>query len=208
VTNDALVERRRLFRLLQVQCTHCGTIWETRRVIGDDYWLRVAACPSGEIELGTDLPLAEWYARMKETVALAPIAEAGLDLASNEPLYLASGEVLLSAESDDPLFHGGEPGARPDPSRLDSASVGAGRLFLTDRRLIWHGEDGYRQDFALVRLNSAYTIYNRFLVLMAGMRLYRFQFREESLLKWLTYLAHVALEVERATGHVISTSNF
>jgi hypothetical protein len=205
--NDALIERRRLFRPLQVQCTHCATIWEARRVIGDDYWLRVASCPSNAADQGTDLPLAEWYARMKETVVLTPISDPSLELADDEPLYLASAEVSLSAERDDPLFHGGAAGVRPDPGRLDSAPVGEGRLYLTANRLIWHGEDGRRQDLALARLSSAYTIYNRYLVLLYGMRLYRLRFKQESLLKWLTYLTHVAREVEQTTGHVIGTSN-
>ncbi len=215
-TNDALALQRRLFRSPQLRCRHCGTTWQVRRVIGDDYWLKVVVSPATPEQVGRDLPLAQWYARLKETVALAPISETSgvlfhpaVTLADGERLYLASRNVRLAAEAGDPLFFGG---ADTDTSRnkqgMGSARVGQGRLLLTNQRLIWQGVDGRQVDFALDKLNSAYAAFNAALILLYGMRLYNVRFTQESLLKWITYFAYVAKEVKAASGHLITTSNY
>lgn len=97
------------------------------------------------------------------------------------------------------------------PRRIDKRAVrgrpvGAGRLFLTDRRLAWQGE-AVACDFPLARLNSAYALLADGLVLMVELRLYTVRFLRESLLKWVTYIALVAPQVEAATGHRIATSH-
>jgi hypothetical protein len=211
-TNDALVQKRRLFRSSQVLCTHCDVVWKVWRVVGDDYWLTVVANPSSEVEteidVGTELPLARWYARMKQTMALVPTRDASLLVGEGEQLYLASGDVSLIAEADDPLFFGGQGDTRRDKQDVKGRLVGLGRFFLTSRRLVWRGEDDRTRDFPLERLNSIYALFNAALVIMHEMRLYRARFLEESLLKWVTYFAYVAEEVEDATGHRITTSNF
>jgi hypothetical protein len=43
---------------------------------------------------------------------------------------------------------------------------------------------------------------------MVEMRLYTVRFLEESVLKWVTYLAFVARQVQAETGHRITTSHF
>jgi hypothetical protein len=40
------------------------------------------------------------------------------------------------------------------------------------------------------------------------LRLYSVRFTQESLLKWITYFAHVAKEVKATSGHLITTSNY
>jgi hypothetical protein len=105
-TNDALRQRWRLFRPQQLYCTHCGATWNVRRVIGDDYWLKVVASPSYPGEVGAGLPLRQWYGRMKGTISLIPISDPAVTLEEGERLYLASRQVLLAAEADDPLFFG------------------------------------------------------------------------------------------------------
>lgn len=224
-TNDALIQKRRLFRPLQIHCTHCGAIWRVRRVVGDDYWLEVVASPSMDVkdvkmeaEVGTDLPLARWYARMKETIELTPIPVGpvgpGLQttpivtLADGEQLYLASRQITLAAEADDPLFFEGQGDTRQDRRDVGRGRVGLGRFFLTNQRLIWQGEDGRERNFSLERLNSVYSVFNLALVILYEMRLYQVRFLQESLLKWLTYFAYVAKEVKAASGHLITTSNY
>jgi hypothetical protein len=208
-TNDALAQQRHLFRSPQLRCRHCGATWQVRRVIGDDYWLKVIASPAAPEQVGRDLPLAQWYARLKETVALAPTEDPAVTLAEGERLYLASRAVRLAAEADDPLFFGAAAAAAPrNRQELGSARVGSGRLFLTSRRLIWLGADGRQVDFALEKLNSAYATFNVAMVLMVNMRLYSVRFTRESLLKWITYFAYVAKEIKAASGHLITTSNF
>lgn len=211
-TNDALRQRRRFFRPQQLHCTHCAATWDVRRVIGDDYWLKLVASPAHPDRLGTDLPLRRWYAAMKETLSLVPIGDPAVTLEEGERLYLASRRVLLAAEADDPLFFadGREGGTSPegDGRRLRRGQVGPGRFFLTDRRLIWQGEDGRECSFSLERLNSVYALFNMAILILYETRLYQARFPQESLLKWVTYFAYVAKEVKDTTGHLITTSNF
>ncbi|MCX6915769.1 MAG: hypothetical protein NT167_22445 [Verrucomicrobia bacterium] len=214
-TNDALMQQRRLFRPPQLRCRHCGTTWQVRRVIGDDYWLKVIASPATQEQVGRGRPLAQWYARLKETVALAPIeatsvpSHPAVTLGDGERLYLASRTVRLAAEAGDPLFFGGADTDTPhDRKEMGSARVGQGRLLLTNQRLMWQGVDGRQVDFALDKLNSAYATFNVALVLLYGMRLYSVRFTQESLLKWITYFAYVAKEIKAASGHLITTSNY
>jgi hypothetical protein len=86
--------------------------------------------------------------------------------------------------------------------------VGPGRFFLTNRRLIWLGEDGRERAFPLERLNSAYALFNVALLILYKTRLYQARFLQESLLKWITYFAYVAEEVKATTGHLITTSKY
>jgi hypothetical protein len=202
-----------------------------RRVIGDDYWLKVVASPSYPGEVGAELPLRRWYSRMKETISLIPVSDPAVTLEEGERLYLASRRVMLAAEADDPLFFGNEgsppaksarspapfagglgaPADRATPRNKQEVSrgrVGPGRFFLTNRRLIWLGEDGRERAFPLERLNSAYALFNVALLILYKTRLYQARFLQESLLKWITYFAYVAEEVKATTGHLITTSKY
>jgi hypothetical protein len=213
---------RRLFpltgifdRLLQLRCTHCGATWQVRRVIGDDYWLKLVVSPAQPDQVGNDLPLRRWYAAMKETISLVPIADTSggfsrpaVTLTEGERLYLASRRVILTAEADDPLFFGGHGDSRRDKRDVTARRVGPGRLFLTNRRLIWQGQDGQQCELSLGKLNSVYAMFNVALAVLYETRLYQVRFPQESLLKWITYFAYVAKEVKATTGHVITTSNY
>jgi hypothetical protein len=115
------------------------------------------------------------------------------------------------AEESDPTFFPTPPGAgtaRRD--RREGAGrgrpSGRGRLLLTSRRLIWQGE-GRSQTWPLARLNSAYAFLNYGVMFLVEMRLYTVHFLQESLLKWVTFVALVAPLVEAETGHRITTSN-
>jgi len=134
-------------------------------------------------------------------------------------MYLASGRVALQAEEGDPLFFaaGAQADAPAGALHLDKREVrgqpvGVGRLFLTDRRLAWQSRDAgghdMRVDFPLARLNSALAVLDRKLALLVEARLYMAHFLDDSPLKWVTYLALVARQVQAETGHRIATSHF
>lgn len=129
-----------------------------------------------------------------------------------EKITMRSGLEASAGHSLDPKKPAKTSSPADSPPYIDKRavrgrSVGAGRLFLTDRRLAWQGE-AVACDFPLARLNSAYALLADGLVLMVELRLYTVRFLRESLLKWVTYIALVAPQVEAATGHRIATSHF
>lgn len=205
-TNDALVHIERRFRADSVRCRACRAEWRVRRVPGDNFYLKLV----DSNQPGDERSITAWYDAMKATVRLEPLNDPAVALEAGELLYLASGAAELIAEESDPLFFPvpPDPGAtRRDKGEVRGKMVGRGRLFLTGRRLIWQGA-GMPRSFSLRRLNSAYAFMDYGLTLMVEMRLYTLRFLEESLLKWVTYLALVAPLVESETGHRITTSHF
>ena len=154
--------------------------------------------------------ITAWYDAMKATVRLTPIRDPAFAPQPGETLYLASGPAELQAEETDLLFfpaRAQSQAACVDKREVRGKTAGLGRLFLTDRRLVWQG-DAAACVLPLARLNSALAFMADGLVLMVEMRLYTVRFLAESLLKWVTYIALVALQVEAATGHRIATSHF
>lgn len=206
-TNDSLVQVRKIFRPTNVHCNQCKTTWQVRRVVGEDYWLKVLSSDSNPDEVGVDLPLADWYARLKDTMALAPIDNPGISLENGEVLYLKSKRVAFHALTNDPRFSAYED-ATGDGDEIGRLKVGEGRLFLTSQRLIWQNDDGDQQDFSLEKINSFYTAFNFIGVIMVEKWLYQVSFLEDSLLKWVTYFDYISKEVLSSSGHFITTSNY
>ena len=214
-TNDALVHIPRLFRADLVRCRRCHAEWRVRRVPGDNFYLKLvrvgrAAGNGIPARVGTERTITAWYDLMKSTVSLVPIHDPEVNLPPDEMLYLASDTVELEAEESDPSFFPvpeSPEATRVEKWKVRGRVVGTGRLFLTDRRLLWRGE-GVSRSFPLRRLNPAFALMGYRLALMVEMRLYLVRFLEESVLKWVTYLALVARQVEAKTGHRIVTSHF
>lgn len=223
-TDDALEQIPRLFRGDLVRCRACRAEWRLRRVPGDDFYLRLirgGPRPPRQVEdsgapnlfgktASAERSVAAWYDALKATVRLAPLHDPALALYPGETLYLASGPATLQAEESDPRFFPVPESAtagRADKRAMRGRMVGAGRLFLTDRRLAWQG-DAATCDFPLVRLNSAYALLADGLVLMVELRLYTVRFLQESLIKWVTHIALIAPQVAAATGHRIATAHF
>jgi hypothetical protein len=208
--DDALRHRRHWFRPDEVNCRHCRTMWEVQRVIGNDYLLTIVR---GETELiGCQRPLAEWYDVMKAGLQLVPHHEPSLSLGSQEALYVKSRQAELLAEEDSPLFSGWDQEEAPchQEGHLGLSfkrAWDAGILYLTSERLIWTGLRG-TLSFWLKRMNSVHTEVTWFLGLLYGLRLYKFRFREESILKWLTYIALAAKRMDEVYRHRISFSNY
>lgn len=212
-TNDALAQTNRPLRASIVRCRQCSAAWQVRRVPGDDFYLKpLAGAPGGSAER----PLSAWYDQMKGTVRLAPIHDAAVQPAAGEDLYLASGAAQLEAEESDPLFFPGRSGeiGRVEKREVGGVDVGGGRLFLTSQRLVWlphtirtWGDSG-GVSFPLRHVNSAYAMMDFGLLFLIGLRLYAVYFSEESILKWVHYLALIARQVLAETGHRLTTSHF
>jgi len=207
-TNDSLVEKRRLFRPLKLQCKTCGTIWLERREVGVDGWLRVIDSPSYPEQIGVELKSRDWYAQMKTGVILTPLEDPTISLGEDEVLYLISGNAELTATADNPYFFEPDPGETTADLRKTSGKVGKGRILLTNQHLIWDGADGKVVLLPLTKLNSIYALRNKNLILLYELRMLSLRFSEESLLKWLTYFSKIGKEVKRSSGHTITISRF
>jgi hypothetical protein len=172
-------------------------IWEVRRVIGGDYWLRVIG--GNALLQGQAQPLAQWYDQMKAGVKLVPMQGSSIDLEAGEILWMKSRSVKLLQEilADNGLYI----------SR--NRNLGSGQLFLTNQRLIWtSGRDVH--PFRLRQLIAAWPIGPawRLAIQYENAQVYKLCFAEESALKWLTYIAMAAQHIEEAYGHKIKVSNY
>ncbi len=200
--NDALTHHQRWLRPETVTCTACGGQWRVRRAVGDNFYLKlVAAASTIETErlkplLRTERSITDWYDLMKQTVRLDSIHDPHIALADGEALYLASGEAKLWA---------GEQASQV--LKTCEVSAETGRLFLTNRRMRWQGEN-QMLDFELRQVNGIYAVVNLELAVAAGLRLYQIRFANESPLKWVTYAELVAQKVQAESGHVIRTSHY
>jgi hypothetical protein len=149
---------------------------------------------------------------MKAGVGLAPHPLVDAALEPGEECYLQSRMAELFVEEDSPLlgvWMEEEAPREVEGDRLLSfMKRGAiGQLALTSERFIWMSRDR-RLTFQLQRVNAAYAQGKRFFVLIYGQRLYKLRFRQESILKWLTYTALVAKHNERMVDHRIALSNY
>lgn len=217
-THDALLHQPRRLGGDRLHCTGCQAIWGVRRKPGDDYYLNLVKPGSSGVHMDyhPTHSLAEWYSQMKKTLSLNPISSGELQLPAGEVLFLASKVAELEVEADDPLFFPGSQDnfSHQDKSTVPGVNLGQGKLFLTDQRLIWQTSASNVSplpkvvSFSLSQVNSAYGLLNFGLLLMVGMRLYTLRFPQESILKWITYLAMVAQEVQMRSGHRIATSHY
>lgn len=208
--DDALKHKAHWFRKEEVECTYCGTAWEVRRVIGDDFFLIVV---HGEPSMvGQRRPLAEWYDLMKASLSLVARKDSSLHLEPGEELYVQGRQAQLFLEEDNPLYGSWAKEEAPWEKEGDLGQsflkrCDRGRLSLTSQRFVWRGERRMLT-FWLKKVNSAYTEVHRYFSLLYGLRIYKFRFQEESILKWLTYTALVARRIEQVYHHRISLSNY
>jgi hypothetical protein len=210
-TNDVLVHRNGLFRAETVSCAACQTVWRVDRVMGQDYRLTITA---GRPDLvGTSRALADWYDLIKADFRPEPIDRRLNDQLPNEAVYLTAAGIPLITNRSNPLFTGWPDQEAPRESRLrpdqpaDWDTLGTGRLDLTSQRLVW--DDGDRRcDLWWRRVNTIFTYFRTTFGVMYGREVYRFQFSDQSILKWLTYAVRVAQPIAGAEGRVISATYF
>jgi hypothetical protein len=185
-------------------------MWELRRVIGEDFRLKVIAGDTAPI--GLELPLAEWYDRLKAGFKFVPMQDDALALEQDEFLYAKSAEVPLIVRIGNPLlsaWEGRDAPVGPLPEELTPKweTVGLGRLFFTNQRLVW--ENGQTAcDFWWAKVNAAFTWSAEIFGIMYGTTTYRFRVPGQSVLKWLTYSGEMAKQIRSATGRTIRVSHY
>lgn len=206
-TDDTMRAAKRLLGPATVQCTACGTRWLVRRVPGHDYRLRVIA---GEAALiGAELPLAEWYARLKAGLGLRARPAGPLALEPGEEAYTCDEDVALIVRRGTPLPPLGQdrhapaawPPRQPRPEAWET--VGRGRLCLTNRRLLWQAPSG-GYDFHWPAVRAVFGFLTVHMGIIYGDVAYRFQPPKGTLLKWLTYSRLLAEHLKEATGQSIA----
>lgn len=206
-TDGSMRAAKRPFGPATVQCTACSTRWLVRRVPGHDYRLRVIA---GEAALtGTELPLAEWYARLKAGLELRPRPTGPLALEPGEEAYACDEDVTLIVRRGTPLPPLGQdrrapaawPPRQPRPEAWET--VGRGHLCLTNRRLLWESPVG-GYDFHWPTVRAVFGFVTVHMGIIYGDVAYRFQPPKGTLLKWLTYSHLVAERLKETTGQSIA----
>jgi len=211
-TNDALLGRKPLFRPENVGCQACGTRWSIEHVYEHDFRLKVI---EGAPELvGLDMALTTWYDEMKRDFQPQPIAATGVELLPGEKVVLEASGVEMLPHQPNPLFDREWPD-REAPLDQESDkphlgewdSLGEGRLFLTNQRVVWQGE-GRELDFHWSRVTAMYLWLRNTLGIMYGTARYRIKLGSEVGLKWLTYASTLAQQAERETGYDLTVSPF
>jgi hypothetical protein len=231
-SNDALQHNQRWLHPEMVDCTVCGAQWRVRRVVGDNFYLKIVH--SGEhataYPSGTELSITDWYDLMKQTVRLKALPEPPRLLETGEELYLASGRATLWVEAQpassmvDPLNaatvkNSPLSGTEPPGTETEGGWISPGQLFLTNRRIIWQPSSTKVElpkpspgpqpfTFPLHQVNGIYAILNLGLSMVVGMQLYYLRFANESPLKWVTYIALLAPQIKAESGHTIQTSHY
>ena len=204
--NDALIQKRRLFRPDHLRCTQCHTLWEVKRVVGQDYRLRVLE--GDPALLGQERALNDWYDQMRAGFRLTPIVSDDLSLEPGEELYLTAENAPLIVGEENPLLTDWAEREPPmslptsGPPALAWRTVGVGRLDMTNQRLLWQGNDRVC-DFWWRHVNSVFTWTEAVIGIMYGAVTYRFRTPGQSILKWLTYADYVARLVQETEGHTI-----
>jgi 1-acyl-sn-glycerol-3-phosphate acyltransferase len=211
LTDDALVHNRPWFRAQSLDCQACGTRLRVQREYGKDFRLKVVEGPAELVDL--DMALTTWYDEMKRDFRPSPIPSSGLDLEPGEELYLKVGGVKLVPYRSNPLF-GDWSGREPPKDRVLRRSeagqyeaLGTGELLLTNCRLIWEGpERGL--DFWLEHITD--ITLRLFFQMKVNYEAtpYRFEFTEDSGLKWLTYAGTLVQEAAGRDGHQVTVSRY
>jgi hypothetical protein len=153
-----------------------------------------------------NLPISVWYERMKEHFTPQPLKERSPLMKEDESLYLKGQSVKLVAQRDNTQFF--QEGKKDEGMKKMvypfMRTVGKGELLLTNQRLIWQREE---KNFSLwfSDLDSVYIEVFHALGLSCGTRIYKFKFKNDSYLKWLTCLASLA---PQRTEHPISFSHY
>jgi hypothetical protein len=128
-------------------------------------------------------------------------------------VYLTAVGIPLITNRSNPLFAGWPDQEAPRESRLrpdqpaDWATLGTGRLDLTGQRLVWDDERR-RCDLWWRRVNIIFIYFRTTFGVMYGRAVYRFQFTDQSILKWLTYAVSIARPIAAAEGRSITATHF
>jgi len=202
---DALRQKKKWFREEKLWCIQCHAEWKVIRIIGGDTFYLQLLSPDRQ-RVKENLPLSDWYERMKENFIPQPLKDRSPLMNEDESLYLKGESVKLSAQRDNPRFFQKQKKAAEMNNMVCPfmRTVGRGELLLTNQRLIWH-KRGKEFSLWFSDLDSVYIEVFHSLGLSCGTRIYKFKFRNDSYLKWLTHMAHLA---PQRPEHPISFSNY
>lgn len=194
-----------------VRCLACGVRWALRRVPGKDYRLRVAEGPSALLDL--EMALTAWYDEARRDFAPQPTPVERLRLPQGEQVYLWADGVTLAPAPPNPLIDRWDgrqppdtiPPARPDFGRW--VTIDRGHLLLTERHLLWRGEQG-ELDFELSAIRGVSLWLVNTLGVIYGSAPYRFTLGAENGLKWLAHVGHVARQQAEREERRVTVSRF
>jgi hypothetical protein len=157
----------------RVECRSCNALWEV------DLRSRLTPINDNGAAAGEPRTMAQLYQQIK-AMPLNTIHSSLIELESGEQLYLASRPQILYRERHYP----------------DLRIVGSGRVFLTDRRIVFQGWSRKRgpviiaapldqtDSFSIEPGDKLHFIYRDVL--------YRIPFKGESAMKWYDYLMQLA----------------
>ena len=146
----------------RIACLSCGSTWS----VSVTCRLRPLVRPTARSE-GTSMPIHATYRAIK-AMPLAPIGNDEVPLQPDERLYLSSRSQQLFAER----------------ASRGLRILGCGRLFLTNRRLVFTAEGRILLNVALSGVNSLSVDPGDKLHFVHANRLYRIPIKHESALKW------------------------
>lgn len=210
-TNEALTHDHPRFKKHTVRCHACGTVWEYQHVVNKDFRMKVVEGPPELI--GLDMGASTWYEHMKKNFRPKPISVQGVELLPGEEVYLEKTGVPLLPYKPNPLFDGWTgrepPKAPPQGKReyADWASIGDGRLLLTNQRLLWQGPQG-ELDFSWSCVTAVYQFLRSVLGIRYGTAQYRFGLSDAAMLLWLTHASVLATRSAQVDSHKVTVSNY
>jgi len=210
-TNASLLHRRPRFKPQTLACQACGTQWELTHQPGHDFRLKVVR--GSDDLLGLDMPASTWYQEMNKGFRLNPIRVEGVALKDGEVVYLQAQAVKLVPHRPNPLFDSWTSGEAPRSQGTgrhqlaDWASLGEGKLLLTDQRLYWQGPQG-ELDFYWQSVNAVYLFLADVLGIKYQAAQYRFKLAKGLLpLEWLHHAGEMAKKAAAVDGHHVTVSH-
>ncbi|MDY6862710.1 MAG: hypothetical protein SV062_06945, partial [Thermodesulfobacteriota bacterium] len=208
-TEDSLSYKKSLFKPDIMTCNTCHTVWEFVKTDKEDFYWKIV---KGE-QKGLELRLAEWYRKMKEGFKPLPRKTAEVELLPEEEVYLVSksDRIKLITQKTNPLFFGWDKQEFPFEKQGKHSpymkSFGPGQLFLSSHRFVWKTRENL-YFFLTDRIISIYGEAGFYLGLFYGSTKYKFRFKKDSLVKWLTYAGYVAEKTRMRNDHKILISNY
>ncbi len=211
-TNGSIVHRRRPLRQDTVRCGACEAEWSVRRIPGKDFRLTLVHGPA-EIQ-GLEMALSAWYARVKDELVVCPIEHvSGFALDDGErALLLADDARLITFEANALAATGSE--AEPPVTRSSghlalpaNASLGQGRLLMTDRRLVWQREEG-NLSFNWASVHAVHLVFRNLLAISYGAAFYMLHLGDESAVRWLACADRVLNGDDRSAPRRVPVSPY
>jgi len=210
-TNASLLHKRPRLKPQTLVCQACDTQWEIAHQPGHDYRLKVIR--GSDDLVGLDMPASTWYQEMNRHFRLNPVHVEGVALEEGEVAYLDTQGVKLVPHRPNPLFDTWASGEAPRSQGTgrhqlaDWASIGEGRLLLTNQRLLWQGVHG-DLSFFWHSVNAVYLFLADVLGVKYQAAQYRFKLAKGLLpLEWLHHAGEMAKMAAEADGHRVTVSH-